>query len=107
MCRPEDDGDRELDNGLATHIYERFLEENKKEDKSALVKSAPAGIMRKTKSDTIAFMKQTNMSFTEKLDDCLFNSLADFIIDERRRNTTPYKLGKAFNFGANKEDMQG
>ena len=96
MCRPEDDSDRELDNGLATHIYERFLEKNYKEDKSALVKSAPAGIMR-----------QTNMSFTEKLDDCLFNSLADFIIDERRRNTTPYKMGKAFNFGANKEDIQG
>ena len=48
--------------------------------------------MRKTKSDTMAFKKQNNLTFQQKLDGCMLNSWQDFIIDNRRRNTHPEKV---------------
>ena len=48
--------------------------------------------MRKTKSETMAYKKQNNLSFTQKLDGCNLQKLEDFIIDENRRNSQPVKI---------------
>ena len=48
--------------------------------------------MRKTKSETMAYKKQNNLSFNQKLDGCNLQKMEDFIIDENRRNTEPVKI---------------
>ena len=48
--------------------------------------------MRKTKSETMAYKKQNNLTFNQKLDGCMLQKMEDFIIDEKRRNTEPVKI---------------
>ena len=60
IYKPEDDED--LDQGLADHIYDKFIEQNKKEND--IYKGAIGHQMRKTKSETMAFKKQNNLTFT-------------------------------------------